>query len=381
MRLNLDMNILRHMSDGVLVLDRHAKIVAFNQVAEPWAPRCRAMSAGFKRLIDEERQGRLALPLFFDLQTGGSKPAPPRADAWLCKNGRNEYAVFIAAPKSPVAVAPAAPAQTGHKHHSLALLGGDVREQLRRLRELLPPAGSLQRLSSAELDQQCRTVDLLMQQVTDLSQLQEYDEVFAGERLSLTELIENILQSMAPDANRATVELRTSTDNIGPIYGNGTWLGYALKLLIDRLVASAPPRASLELVARQMGDFVILTGRANGTRSGHLSTVSAGDGIGNADPGEGQAANLQLMLCKRIIELHAGQLRLTRVSTDSRSVQAAADIESFTLTLMTSMPAHERSHASCADCRHVRQEIAYASDMAQLISNRPITLIDRSLPP
>jgi signal transduction histidine kinase len=35
MRLNLDMNILRHMTDGVVVLDRYAQIVAFNKIAEP----------------------------------------------------------------------------------------------------------------------------------------------------------------------------------------------------------------------------------------------------------------------------------------------------------------------------------------------------------
>jgi hypothetical protein len=86
-----------------------------------------------------------------------------------------------------------------------------------------------------------------------------------------------------------------------------------------------------------------------------------------------------MMICKRIIELHAGQIRLTSMPTDTRSFQLPGRIESFTLTLMTSMPANERSHASCADCRHVGQALSFASDMAQLIASTQTTISDRSL--
>jgi hypothetical protein len=88
-----------------------------------------------------------------------------------------------------------------------------------------------------------------------------------------------------------------------------------------------------------------------------------------------------MMLCKRIIELHAGQIRLTSLQTDSRRLRTATSIESFTLTLMTSMPANERSHASCSDCHQVGQALSFATDMAQLIASTNTTIFDRSLTP
>ena len=383
MRLNLDMNILRHMTDGVLVLDRYAQIISFNKIAEPWVPRCQAMSAAIRRLIDEERQGRLVLPLFIDMQMDKNNATPQRADAWLCKNGRTEYAIFVISPNpsSPVSVPARAPAatQTKRQHNLLALMGSEVREQLSILRTLVQPKASAQVATQVVIAQQCQKVEQLMQEVTDLSQLLEHDEVFAGERLSVPDLIENILLSLPPNANRTTAELQASTDKLGPVYGNGAWLSYALRLLISGLIASAPRRSNIELVTRQMGDFLILTGRASSTRVGAVAPASPQTGPGDQGTENEHAASIQLMLCKRIIELHAGQLRLTNMPADASSNHAHSSIESFTLTLMTSMPANERSRASCADCSVVRQQLSYASDMAQLIATTQTTVFDRSL--
>jgi hypothetical protein len=87
------------------------------------------------------------------------------------------------------------------------------------------------------------------------------------------------------------------------------------------------------------------------------------------------------MMCKRIIELHAGELRVSGISVDASPFLAPSRIESFVLTLMTSMPANERSHASCADCRHVGQALSFATDMAQLIASTQTTISNRSLKP
>jgi hypothetical protein len=189
MRLNLDMNILRHMTDGVLVLDRYAQIVAFNKVAEPWAARCQAMSAAIKRLIDEERQGRLVLPIFLDLQIGQKHATPQRADAWLCKNGRNEYAVFVVSLTPSRTTSEPAPTQPNRQQNLFALMGNEVREQLSILRELMHPKNGKHPAAPGDFAQQCQKVEQLMQEVTDLSQLLENDEVFTSERLSITDII------------------------------------------------------------------------------------------------------------------------------------------------------------------------------------------------
>lgn len=381
MRLNLDMNILRHMTDGVVVLDRYAQIVAFNKIAEPWAPRCQAMSAAIKRLIDEERQGRLVLPLFIELQTGPSSAAHQRADAWLCKNGRNEYAIFIVSPNPALQTNAPTPVHTKTQRNLLALVGGEVREQLSILRALIPTQGSLQPKAPEIIAQQCKKVEQLMQEVTDLSQLLEHDEVFAGERLSLPDLIENILLSLPPNANQSTIELQARTGAMGPVYGNGAWLSYALRLLIGGMIADAPPRTSVQLSMRQMGDFLVLTCRSSINGASPSELISMRTGPTQSDSTNDEAASIQMMMCKRIVELHAGELRVTGISVDASPFLAPSRIESFVLTLMTSMPAHERSHASCADCRHVGQALSFASDMAQLIASNQTTISDRSLTP
>jgi hypothetical protein len=381
MRLNLDMNILRHMTDGVVVLDRYAQIVAFNKIAEPWAPRCQAMSAAIKRLIDEERQGRLVLPLFIELQTGPSSAAHQRADAWLCKNGRNEYAIFIVSPNPALQTNAATPVHTKTQRNLLALVGGEVREQLSILRALIPAQGSLQPAAPEIIAQQCKKVEQLMQEVTDLSQLLEHDEVFAGERLSVTDLIENILLSLPPHANQATIELQPGTDPLGPVYGNGAWLSYALRLLIGAMITGAPQRTSVQLKTSQMGDFLVLTGRSSANRAGHSEPALFRTGPADPEPADEETASIQMMMCKRIIELHAGQLRVISMPTDASPSHTPSRIESFTLTLMTSMSANERSHASCADCRHVGQALSFASDMAQLIASTQTTISNRSLTP
>lgn len=381
MRLNLDMNILRQMTDGVVVLDRYAQIVAFNKIAEPWAPRCQAISAALKRLIDEELSGRLVLPLYIELQTDRHSTDHQRADAWLCKNGRSEYAVFIVS-HGPAAAADGTTSKPKRgQRNLLALVGNDVREQLSILRALIQPSGSQLPLAPAAIEQQCKKVEQLMQEVTDLSQLLEHDEVFAGERLSLADLIENILVSLPPNASQATIELHTGTDTLGPVYGNGAWLSYALRLLISCLIAGAPRRAVIQLATQQKGNFLTLRGHISETRNGRTATVRPHPAPVNAEPVDENASSIQMMMCKRIIELHAGQLQLTSPPTDKNTLQSPSKIESFTLTLMTSMPAHERSHASCADCRHVGQALSFASDMARLIASTQTTISDRSLQP
>lgn len=379
MRLNLDMNILRHMTDGVVVLDRYAQIVAFNKIAEPWTPRCQAMAAALKRLIDEERQGRLVLPLFIDMQMAPPNAPSQRADAWLCKNGRNEYAIFIVSPNPSLPTNASTCAQPKAHRNLLALVGGDVRGQLSKLRALMHPGGNQQAAAPAVIAQQCKRVEQLMQEVTDLSQLLEHDEVFAGERLLVPELIENVLVSLPANAKQSTVELHAGIDPLAPVYGNGAWLSYALRLLIVGMIDSAPPRTSVQLTTRQMGDFLVLTGRSSATRSVQSEATPAYTGTAEPESTDEVGANIQMMICKRIIDLHAGQLRVTSMPADASPLHAPSRIESFTLTLMTSVPANERSHASCADCRHVGQALSFASDMAQLIASTQTTISDRSL--
>lgn len=379
MRLNLDMNILRHMTDGVLVLDRFAQIVAFNKIAEPWVQCCQSMHAATRRLINEERQGRLVLPIFIDLQKQQAGVPPQRTDAWLCKNGLDEYAIFVVSPTAAVSCTPTSSSPKNQQHNLMALVGTEVREQLSILRSMMRPTHSRQHLAKGDMERQCQKVEQLMQEVTDLSRLLENDEVFSGERLSISDIVENILLSLPTGPHQVLVEMQTATTPLGPVYGNGAWLSYALRLLIGGLVANASANTVVHIAARQMGDFLTLSGRCAGSTAEADRTKAAHASRTQNRTAAAQAANIQLMMCKRIIELHAGQLTLIPVRDQTITANTPINVEAFSLTLMTSVPANERSHASCADCRHIKQQLSYASDLAQLIASTQTTFFDRSL--
>jgi len=71
---------------------------------------------------------------------------------------------------------------------------------------------------------------------------------------------------------------------------------------------------------------------------------------------------------RRIIALHAGQLKLVTLAPEVGADPGNPAIESFTLTLATGQPAHERSRASCDTCPKAMQALAYAADLAQLLN-------------
>jgi hypothetical protein len=74
-------------------------------------------------------------------------------------------------------------------------------------------------------------------------------------------------------------------------------------------------------------------------------------------------------MCRRIIALHGGQLKLAFFPEGGADDASTAPMESFTLTLGTGQPINERSRVSCGTCRHVLQGQAYAFDLSQLLNN------------
>lgn len=78
-----------------------------------------------------------------------------------------------------------------------------------------------------------------------------------------------------------------------------------------------------------------------------------------------------MLMAQRILELHSGQLKLVLLPiNESTDHELAAPIESFTVTLLTGLPLHERRRASCGQCHLTLQTQAYAQDMAALLEIR-----------
>ncbi len=80
-------------------------------------------------------------------------------------------------------------------------------------------------------------------------------------------------------------------------------------------------------------------------------------------------------ICRRIIELHGGQMKLKAVSGSGDENEAAsAALGSFTLTLPTGIPVADRSRVSCAECRITFQAMQYARDLAELMAQGTNTI-------
>ena len=63
MRLNFNMPMLERMSEGVVLLNRQAQVVAHNAASSAWIALCRDKEAALKILIEQATMGRVELPV------------------------------------------------------------------------------------------------------------------------------------------------------------------------------------------------------------------------------------------------------------------------------------------------------------------------------
>lgn len=370
LRLNFTMPMLEKMTEGVIVLDRQAKILMGNHAAEPWLASTKALESALKRLIDEEVLGRTTLPVRIDLTAHQVTQNVPPAEVWVSKNGRREYAIFIAPLRRiPVVAAPQCSPQLTEKRY-VSLFGDEVRQQLAQLQALLQPGeGGLAHGAQATVIQAARVAQLL-KDISDLTLLMQRDLVFSEERISLATLLGELVPAMQhePLATGSTLTFHSATGQQGVVYGSASWLRYAFHVLVEGLLHGAAKYSHIALDTRQLGDFIVITGHVTGVDvhpSAKLHTSPAAS-VPVPTPSDGP---MRMLICQRIIELHAGQLKLERMPSASDEPTAVPGLESFTLTLATGLPAHERRWVACSDCRYLLQARSYAVDMAQILSN------------
>lgn len=372
LRLNLDNAMLEQIAEGVILLDRQANPLQANPPAQRWVQQTQRVAEALKRLIADEIKGRVALPVRID-PCYASLPAAPSA-SWLIKNGRSGYAIWFqqrAERRSEHVVAP--PASKNPEPGLVALMGREAMTELRQVAQQMREPGA-QKLPAWQ-DRLARAGQLL-EALTDLAGLMQRDLVFQDERVEINPLIAGILPELRRFQRDHSVqyEFYPDEERSGTVYGHSAWLRYAIEVLLDGLSNTAPARSWIEVSSRQMGDFIVITG---GVNSAHQASAAKGQGqLGAAPAGPvpkpvpRHDARVQLMMCRRIIELHSGQLKLELQDVPPGSTGDVVPVESFTLTLASGVPDHERSRASCADCRYTLQAQAYANDIAILMSRK-----------
>jgi signal transduction histidine kinase len=369
-RLNFTLPMLERMAEGVILLDRQAAILGSNRAAEPWLASLTVLSAAMKRLIDEEVNGRVQFPVRIDLAVRKSGIHALPADVWLSKNGRRGYAIFIA----PLQFAPkVAPLQGSSglpmaEQQYISLFGEEVRHQISQLQAqietLLQGDESALAQNAQTLREQAKAVHQLLKEISDLTQLMQRDLAFTDERIDVAARMQALVLELAPAQINRDITLSFTPDPVrsGAVYGNTPWMDYALRALLTSLIHGAPQHSRIALDAKQMGDFMVFTGRVGGDYAqSHISTAGSAEVPLLPVAKQSMQDATSLLMCRRIVDLHGGQLKL--------ELLPSSDVESFTLTLATGAPPNERSRVSCAECRYPLQAQSYAMDLASLLAN------------
>jgi hypothetical protein len=203
-----------------------------------------------------------------------------------------------------------------------------------------------------------------LRQVSDLAQLQQRDAVFCSERFQLGTAVRGLIGRL-PQRDGEISYVINDDKKAAQIYGEQAWFEQAMESLLTRLAEGCPPKGRVRIDLRQTGDFVSIFAFAGSAPANTAAYCPSCDRQSTLR----QPANLQMEICRRIIELHGGQLKIKMLGDGSEGDLSRA-IESFSIALPTSLPTADRSLASCAECRITYQSLQYAEDLAALMGER-----------
>ena len=358
MNLNFNKSLIERMNEGVFLLDKHADIKAYNAAARCWLQDCIGLAVHLREQIQSEASGQLVFPTKIHARgSWGDNPSTP-VEAWLCKDGTCDYALLITQPGTQQEL-------KSRETRFVALIGDQLRQEMGKLRDLLAKAAVPGTLNRPAILQQSARVDRALLEIDQLSVLFQRDKVFLEDRLSLIPLLKGILPYLPNQRGEQAISytLIETLNSLGVLYGDADWLKYAFRNLLSMLGESAPPQSEVILELRQLGDFIVFTSRvlnAPGSRPEDSHPLSHEDT-------SRVERDIHLQMCHRIVELHGGRLKIS-MATDGDSDDYSNGIESFTLNLLTGIPDHDRSRASCSECRYVLQTQAYAKDLSELMA-------------
>jgi hypothetical protein len=370
MKMAVPTALMEHMTEGVILLTIEGQMTDFNRAAKPWLKTCLAAATALGELIGQARAAKLQLPVSLDAmfrETSGG------AHFYLFNNEPNAFAIFITAstpaPAPGPASAPCATATAG-KDSIFSLFSEDFRHELTGLRMQLAeapvPADSANHL--VRVRQQSLRLSRMLMAMEQLCELHEQDAFFQSDRVNLGALIESTIASMPTRRSDFSVNHALSDlgDKQGMLFGDASWLGVALKALLEEMVASAPLQFQIEIRVRQSGGFVVMTGQSSRFFDRGPVPVAAGKPAATGVPTTSFGADIRIAICQRIVALHGGQLKIVALDANQPDHHLRG-MESFSLTLPTGAPLQGRRLAACTTCLAPRQAEQYAQDLAALL--------------
>lgn len=360
----LNKQALGKLTEGIVLLDDQGRPLSATRASQPWLRQCIERAPALARMIAASKAGSLKLPATVDLCVEGEDAHEAPEQTWLIANAGAGHALLIRPRPAEATQMPA------DESRFLRLLGMGVREEVSRLGAMLrdctqAPGGA------ALILRQSVYLDTLLGEIGELSELHQRDEVFFEERLSLPDMVRELILGLRQrrlEGNVSYVLECGEAPPPGPVYGNAHWLGKALFTLLAGVEQSCPQLGRVQIHLRQLGDFIVL-----GASAGNGHSVSAPPAPASGMDAHTASAShaLSMRICRRVIKLHGGQLNLRTSAQTDEAEDTGRAIESFTLSLPTGLPAQDRSRLSCAKCRITFQSVQYARDLAKMMAQPP----------
>jgi signal transduction histidine kinase len=148
-------------------------------------------------------------------------------------------------------------------------------------------------------------------------------------------------------------------DRLPVIYGSRLFLSRALAGYLAHMVERIGPGVNILISAKSSGNVVLLTVTNYGETipdKGIRAMLPLPDAAGSKPL---EALNLTLSLCKRVVELHGGSLRLVREN---------GKVGSIVFELPVGAPAR-LSGDSCSECSIALQAMQFARDLAEIMTD------------
>lgn len=195
-----------------------------------------------------------------------------------------------------------------------------------------------------------------VQQLATFAQVFSKSPILASERLPLMGLVSSLLERVRPLLEERNIRMKVVNlpSEVPVIYGSRDWLVEALYGYIEHLVKNCRVRSDLELSLRPYGNFVGMKIRNHGRalpkqlEAKKVTPFNKSDGENNL--------GLGLALCKHIVELHRGNLRLE-------------DEDGDITALVLELPAGAPAEAINPDLG-VEQARRYAEDLTRLMQRQ-----------
>jgi two-component system, OmpR family, sensor histidine kinase BaeS len=174
----------------------------------------------------------------------------------------------------------------------------------------------------ATMHTQVSAMDAMLDQLVEYTRLEAGHVTSVTERVSLAELIDDAVDSLAPLLERRVVACATAYDGPGIVDGSPLELSRVIRNLLDNAVRHSPNGGTVRVALATTADHVEFTVADDGPgfppefRSAAFEPFRRADPSRNASTGN---AGLGLAICKAIVDAHGGTIEIVDPSTTTPS--------------------------------------------------------------